>query len=131
MSGNVGIGTVSPDSSLEINGTGSQQLKITSTDHTSSAIILERTGNDYTDYKMIDVGGSLYFKNSYDDGLSWTTRMMIEDDSGNIGIGTTTPQNKLNVIGDANVTANANFGQNVTVANCIVFASGGKICSGS
>ena len=45
--------------------------------------------------------------------------------SGNVGIGTTSPQNKLNIIGDFNVTSTAYFGGNLTTAN------GGKLWSNS
>ncbi len=64
--------------------------------------------------------------------------IFIVKDTGDVGIGTITPQNKLNVIGDFNVTEDAIIGgdlnmsaNNVTDVDCIVFASGGKICSGA
>ena len=41
---------------------------------------------------------------------SQTTRMIINGTSGDVGIGTTTPQNTLNVVGDLNVTGSAYLG---------------------
>jgi len=47
---------------------------------------------------------------------------MTIDSSGDVGIGTTDPQEKLDVVGDINATVD------VHVGNCIVFPSGGQIC---
>ena len=41
---------------------------------------------------------------------------------GDVGIGTETPVEKLDVVGDINATVD------VHVGNCIVFPSGGQIC---
>ena len=45
--------------------------------------------------------------------------------NGRVGIGTESPTQKLHVVGNVNVS---NY--NVTV-DCVIFDSGGKICSGS
>ena len=44
--------------------------------------------------------------------------------TGNVGIGTTSPSEKLEVNGNINVSSN-----NITSVDCIVFKSGGKICN--
>ncbi|NHZ85631.1 MAG: hypothetical protein GWP19_07100, partial [Planctomycetia bacterium] len=55
--------------------------------------------------------------------------------SGNVGIGTTTPKNKLNVIGDVNATtgfivgANTGITGNYSVGNCWNYINGGIITS--
>ncbi len=54
-------------------------------------------------------------------------RMRIEA-GGNVGIGTTTPQQPLNVIGDANITLDINVGRNLTAEGIItanVFSGSG------
>ena len=93
QTGNVGIGTTSPSVKLHLNGST----------YGASAL---RFSNDYggnTDYwdvgERVAGAGDHYF--SIED--SGTNRFTI-DDTGNVGIGTSTPQNLLNVDGDANVT---------------------------
>ncbi len=98
--GNVGIGTTGPDSPLEISGSGAQQLKITSTDHISSAVVLERTDNDYYDWRMMNSGGNLFFSESIDEGASWLDNVFFGGDPtyhGRVGIGTTAPDEELTV----------------------------------
>jgi hypothetical protein len=51
---------------------------------------------------------------------------IIYDNGTNVGIGAIAPAQKLQVAGNVNVS-----GYNVSTVNCIIFDSGGKICSGS
>ena len=53
-----------------------------------------------------DMPGRLTFLTTADGSSSATERMRI-DSSGNIGIGTTTPQNTLNVLGQLNISGNS------------------------
>jgi len=55
--------------------------------------------------------------------------LFVNSNLNRAGINTTTPQNTLNVVGAGNFTQNSFFGQNVTVQECIIFGSGGQICS--
>ena len=41
---------------------------------------------------------------------------VVDSDNNRVGIGTSTPQNKLNVEGDANITGNLNLGEKITFA---------------
>jgi len=82
--GNVGIGTTSPASKLEIGGaTGSY----------SSGIGFAPTGTGARIYRTF-IGGDGSFR--FDDGTAGVTRLMISS-AGNVGIGTTSPATKLDV----------------------------------
>jgi hypothetical protein len=148
--GNVGIGTASPLTKTEIYDASATPgvLKdvLTLTAYPSlaasenAASLLFRTRSNSPDnavnisriYAPLTDGtvgawiGDLRFQTANAGVLA--DRMTIKG-NGNVGIGTTTPQNTLNVVGDGNFTTNSYFGQNVTVTECIIFASGGKICS--
>ena len=67
-------------------------------------------------------GGSLEFATGYNNVT--TTKMTISAD-GNLGIGTTTPSSKLEVVGDINTTGNYKInGSNVVTANNFIKAKG-------
>ena len=84
-SGNVGIGTSSPAANVEISGTGEPSLKITD------------TGDNKAFSMMVSPAwatDSLVFL----DASAGTARMVIND-TGNVGIGTLSPSNLLDVTG--------------------------------
>lgn len=99
-SGRVGIGTSAPLSSLEISGTGAQDLQITSTSATSASLTLMRTGTGARDWRLIDSGGVLYFSSSTDDGTSWIPNAVFNL-YGRMGIGTTSPTHVLHLRSDS------------------------------
>ncbi|MCD7972186.1 MAG: hypothetical protein LUG18_05895 [Candidatus Azobacteroides sp.] len=97
--GNIGIGTTNPTSKLCINGETviNESLKVTNsllfgTDPLNPAkrLKLMFTGTD----SHIDYGGKLYYHSN-----DITKPVMVVDTDGNIGIGITDPQNKLDVNG--------------------------------
>ncbi len=86
-SGNVGIGTSSPDSKLHVSSTDSVSITQTHTD-----------GNTVS-FKQSGTGGDVEWRNGNGEALILTgsqTRMLI-DSSGNVGIGTTSPDQKLDI----------------------------------
>jgi hypothetical protein len=121
-SGNVGIGTTSPAAKLDVvgdgrfsarvqvqgsNGTGTTQggLLINYNANTSSRSWL--VNNDYNVY-----GDFAILQSTTQTGSTFTDRIYIKND-GNIGIGTSTPTNRLHVLGGILNGAVATFsGQN-------------------
>ena len=122
FSGNVGIGTTSPDSKLEIEDSGTlgvnkDVLSITNKIPSSATINttvgmnfnLQQSSNAAITYGAIRVGehlgtgsikGSMRFMvQNYSGGFSLEEKMRIESD-GNVGIGATFPGSKLEVAGD-------------------------------
>jgi hypothetical protein len=95
-SGNVGIGTTSPDGRLHVaNFQSTKQLTLERTGSNSAKFSF----NTFTDsMTIVDEGGG-----------SGAERMRI-DSSGNLGIGTSSPDEKLQVEGDLKVNTNNDAG---------------------
>jgi hypothetical protein len=106
--GNVGIGTSSPASKLHV---ADGLLRIS---HSSASPTLELKRDGYNNWEFFvsninlyiepkDVEGDLYFRD-----VNGTTSLQIDNSAnnvyvpnGNVGIGTTSPSEKLHVVGDA------------------------------
>ena len=101
-SGRVGIGTSSPNNPLHINS--------------SSAVLLNAQCTGPSSFiQLTNSGGAAGVKSTSNELILWTstsgTERMRIDSSGNVGVGTTTPDSKLDVYGDIKIgtTANSNF----------------------
>jgi hypothetical protein len=105
--GNIGIGTTSPGTQLDVGagaaprgsysdvlvGAGGNNAQIELYGPTrSSAITHDET-----------MGGMIFYTN----GPMWTPSMLVSN-AGNVGIGTTAPTAKLDVVGDIHVSGNIN-----------------------
>jgi hypothetical protein len=93
VAGNVGIGTSSPSDTLHLNGTTGYGLKITDA---SSHIATYRTHGDGAILKTASNHALLF-------GTNDTERMRI-DSSGNVGIGTTSPGQSLDIESGSSTT---------------------------
>jgi hypothetical protein len=121
VGGNVGIGTTSPIAKLHIPAaTGNKaiiNLNATVTGSSSYGIEVGGYGRigewDLSSDKVINInGGTILWGNYYGGDISFVTaagttgsmteRMRIADISGNIGIGTSSPAEKLDVVGNIN-----------------------------
>ena len=134
LSGNVGIGTTSPGSKLEIRGTADLTLRNDQTLSTSGDdLAVINLGDAYSGSQariLVERGtaGSggdnptdISFWNTPDGSVTLTERMRIMH-NGNVGIGTTNPANKLHVEGTAQanrlyVGASSFTGGNQTVTD--------------
>ena len=105
--GNVGIGTSSPNYKLDVGdfSNGNEVIRL-AVPGSSDASIRFMEGSDVNGMSLFFDGGdnNLYIKR-HSNSEAGTPVMTFQRDSGNVGIGTTTPQNKLNVDGDLNVTS--------------------------
>jgi len=114
-SGNVGIGTTSPNELLELYDSSSTASGMRIHDSTSNAPKIDflrggtsRVGSqtefglsDYSDWRIQANGPSLYIYNQYTGANSGSLKnvMTMLHNSGNVGIGTTSPSVKLDVNG--------------------------------
>jgi len=133
-SGNVGIGTTSPTTTLYVNGTfnianttGTNVLttsatgtslygtnKIYAGSGTASGYLLAGSNNQFDFYNSTGSSAIMYIQ--YPASSSAVTNigrnaLYVQGNNGNVGIGTTTPTGgKLNVVGAANITGLLTFG---------------------
>ena len=90
--GRVGIGTTTPSEELHVAGTN-PRLLIEDTGSSNPEINLRSDGtSNWAIYKKRSTGDLNFFQGTSD-------KVMIQDGTGNVGIGTTLPDHKLHVIG--------------------------------
>ena len=109
--GNVGIGTTSPSQKLEVNGNALIKTSFVGTitafgdDYSSFSHISRANTNDYS--LLSDNVGTTYLNASSSQAIKFridNTDKVILDNNGNFGIGTTTPNTRLDVNGDTTIT---------------------------
>jgi hypothetical protein len=96
--GNVGIGTTNPKVALDVNGGSNTQLRLTASDSQGASMV------NFGDADNQAVGRIIY--SHINDSFSFKTnnvnnRLYI-DSEGNVGIGTTSPDSKLNITSSVN-----------------------------
>jgi len=103
--GNVGFGTSSPDHILHAMGSGDQYLQVESSTNDNAGIRFIRTSSTNGDWMIYNNNGNLRF--GFDNDLlsnSPTDLLNIEQNTGNVGIGTNSPNEKLEVNGHIRMT---------------------------
>jgi len=133
FSGNVGIGTTSPQSLLSVKVSASRQLdaiKDSGDDH----LVLKSSAPDASyNLRSIELAGNdVSFSTGASSGTSYTERLRI-DSSGNVGIGTSSPQSKLSVGNGASTDSGLSItftGDNSTLAKFFANTATGEITIG-
>jgi len=102
-SGNVGIGTTSPANVLDVRGSAHAKVLVgtTGTGHATGLQISHAQGNaalqEWQLQTDASADGNLIIRNA----TTGTATMFFDSDNNNVGIGTTSPQQELHVVGDS------------------------------
>ena len=122
---NIGIGTTSPGSTLQVQGSAGSELAVT---NSASGAARLYVGYDSTGGGGIRQGLQIY-RNYGDPTIYFNTTQQGSNiaftNVGNVGINTTTPQNTLNVVGDGNITGNL-YGGTVYAGGSAILTTGGS-----
>ena len=95
--GNIGIGTTAPINKLHIFNTDFQQLCLEG--QRPTMFLKETNGNANENFQFRVDGGNLQLQSQDDAQSSATTRLLITQ-SGNVGIGTSSPSQALTILGN-------------------------------
>jgi hypothetical protein len=119
-SGNVGIGSMVPLSALTVKSDGSSNNINTTLTRTGAGTIglsFEQIGIASYGIGTEDTTGDFVFKNNWYNAFAGTEQLRIQRSNGNLGIGTTSPTEKLHVNGGARVSSLAGTGERMVVAD--------------
>ena len=126
--GNVGIDTTSPQRPLQIGDGGVSgslgMVRIASVSATGSAARTWEFGVPKSTINENDTTNQYYSFGIFDTGIGGAPQFMIQFGTGNVGIGTATPANRLDVQGAANFTGNVGIGTSSPQAQLEVKGSG-------
>jgi hypothetical protein len=114
--GRLGIGTSAPEKLLHLRGVGPRIL-IEGTDNFAPEVNFKRTGDDLAIWSIYKHGENHDLR-FYQNG----DKVTIQNGTGNVGIGTTSPVAPLEVAGKVKVSAGTGVGQGALDAASSVFA---------
>jgi hypothetical protein len=120
VTGSIGVGTTTPLSKLDVAGAiscdGNINVRRVNSVNDGGKITLYRSSDNTADWKMLQYGSSLKFSNVVGDKVTIDT-------NGNVGIGTTSPTQKLEIYGTAGVDG-IKFPDGTTQTTAYVSGSG-------
>ncbi len=126
-SGNVGIGTTSPSAKLQVSSSGDTVVKITSANGNAAFLDLGDASDTDGGRIVYDSGSNLALYTASSE------RMRIKN-NGNVGIGTTSPSEKLDVNGNINIRSTSSGIRGIKRASDgynLHFAGGSSLTGGS
>lgn len=85
---------------------------------------LQVAGGTVIGSHLIDETNGAYYIEAWKSGTGYNIPLILNNFGGNVGIGTTTPQNKLTVIGDGNFTGDLVVQGNINVTGCVRYNGG-------
>lgn len=125
FSGNVGIGTTSPNHELVVQGASSPNIELKNSNYSNGGFVLNRA--NYTQqWKWWAESSQMYFSFATDES-TYSAKMTIKS-SGNVGIGTTSPSEELDVVGNIKSSNVILFGYSVqNSSGAGIFNDGGDL----
>jgi len=100
--GNVGIGTASPTSKLQVTDIGNTYISLNSTANTPEVALSMNTNTDSSNLWLTGINddSAKNYSITYGPAITLAGIKFLITTTGNVGIGTSTPGQKLSVVGD-------------------------------
>ena len=131
-SGNVGIGTIDPDANIHINYVGGKKLQFTNDSTTNKHIVLwEDEDSGYSGFGADSTSLKYFVRNNANSHVfySGSSELIRIKGNGNVGIGNSDPQYKLDISANDNVLLNLyqRGSDHILTANNFTINNDGKL----